>query len=132
MSRRGIGLCFVLVCACAAAQDMDHLQIHGFATQGFLYSSNNNYLTMKSGEGSLQWTEGAVSISDAVTDKLRIGMQLHMSQIGDFGGPKLVVDWASGDYTLIVLFFQAEDGIRDYRVTGVQTCALPISVVAVS
>src|SRR5256885_9424567 len=23
--------------------------------------------------------------------------------------------------------FQAEDGIRDYKVTGVQTCALPIS-----
>src|SRR5438876_5611027 len=27
-------------------------------------------------------------------------------------------------------FFQAEDGIRDGRVTGVQTCALPISAVA--
>src|SRR5690348_14007461 len=26
-------------------------------------------------------------------------------------------------------FFQAEDGIRDGRVTGVQTCALPISVI---
>src|SRR3712207_6883705 len=26
-----------------------------------------------------------------------------------------------------VLFFQAEDGIRDIGVTGVQTCALPIS-----
>src|SRR4030066_560881 len=26
-------------------------------------------------------------------------------------------------------FFQAEDGIRDSSVTGVQTCALPISVV---
>src|SRR5688500_6680972 len=25
-------------------------------------------------------------------------------------------------------FFQAEDGIRDYKVTGVQTCALPILV----
>src|SRR5256885_8953138 len=25
-----------------------------------------------------------------------------------------------------VFFFQAEDGIRDYKVTGVQTCALPI------
>ena len=23
-------------------------------------------------------------------------------------------------------FFQAEDGIREYKVTGVQTCALPI------
>src|SRR6266487_6414272 len=27
----------------------------------------------------------------------------------------------------VVFFFQAEDGIRDGRVTGVQTCALPIS-----
>src|SRR5438128_2864012 len=29
--------------------------------------------------------------------------------------------------TLVVFFFQAEDGIRDATVTGVQTCALPIS-----
>src|SRR6266850_5362546 len=29
----------------------------------------------------------------------------------------------------MVFFFQAEDGIRDYKVTGVQTCALPISAV---
>src|SRR3989454_6060073 len=28
----------------------------------------------------------------------------------------------------MVFFFQAEDGIRDYKVTGVQTCALPISL----
>src|SRR5207247_7032951 len=28
----------------------------------------------------------------------------------------------------IIFFFQAEDGIRDPLVTGVQTCALPISV----
>src|SRR5207253_6792056 len=27
----------------------------------------------------------------------------------------------------VVFFFQAEDGIRDGHVTGVQTCALPIS-----
>src|SRR5256885_2703102 len=31
--------------------------------------------------------------------------------------------WSS---ELLVFFFQAEDGIRDYKVTGVQTCALPI------
>src|SRR2546422_6331893 len=31
-------------------------------------------------------------------------------------------------YSLFVFFFfQAEDGIRDVAVTGVQTCALPIS-----
>src|SRR3989440_9671250 len=30
-------------------------------------------------------------------------------------------------FLLFVFFFQAEDGIRDLIVTGVQTCALPIS-----
>src|SRR5256885_4579811 len=29
-------------------------------------------------------------------------------------------------YVYFFFFFQAEDGIRDYKVTGVQTCALPI------
>src|SRR5256885_1364580 len=31
-----------------------------------------------------------------------------------------------GLYGCFFFFFQAEDGIRDYKVTGVQTCALPI------
>src|SRR5256885_12590456 len=37
--------------------------------------------------------------------------------------------WRPGDgRESTVFFFQAEDGIRDYKVTGVQTCALPIFV----
>src|SRR5256885_8888866 len=32
-----------------------------------------------------------------------------------------------GEWWILFFFFQAEDGIRDYKVTGVQTCALPIS-----
>jgi len=34
-----------------------------------------------------------VSISDQVSDKLRVGVQMHMYQLGDFGGPALQVDW---------------------------------------
>src|SRR2546430_8331231 len=30
-------------------------------------------------------------------------------------------------FVVVFFFFQAEDGIRDLTVTGVQTCALPIS-----
>src|SRR6266852_7207505 len=30
------------------------------------------------------------------------------------------------DSSIFIFFFQAEDGIRDATVTGVQTCALPI------
>src|SRR5690606_7879223 len=36
-----------------------------------------------------------------------------------------------GDACLSRFFFQAEDGIRDFHVTGVQTCALPISAVTI-
>src|SRR5437773_12353374 len=36
------------------------------------------------------------------------------------------VVWRRGDGAKSVFFFQAEDGIRDRDVTGVQTCALPI------
>ena len=32
----------------------------------------------------------------------------------------------------IIFFFQAEDGIRDRDVTGVQTCALPIFIEPIS
>src|SRR5438876_12157614 len=35
-------------------------------------------------------------------------------------------------YLFFFFFFQAEDGIRDGRVTGVQTCALPISWMSAS
>src|SRR5207249_7462828 len=40
--------------------------------------------------------------------------------------------WLASAHQIIrfssVFFFQAEDGIRDRNVTGVQTCALPISL----
>src|SRR2546427_7689227 len=37
--------------------------------------------------------------------------------------------WAKASLSLrSFFFFQAEDGIRDLTVTGVQTCALPISL----
>src|SRR2546430_12891230 len=46
--------------------------------------------------------------------------------------PSKIVEYAGMQITCMrrvcVFFFQAEDGIRDLTVTGVQTCALPISV----
>src|SRR5205807_5367685 len=36
------------------------------------------------------------------------------------------VNMGGVDLAFVFFFFQAEDGIRDYKVTGVQTCALPI------
>ena len=89
------------MCGCAVpllAQDLSNIQIHGFVTQGFLFSSNNNYLSTNSSAGSFLWTDGAVNVSDSLSDKLRVGIQLHMYQLGEFGGPFPYVDWALEDY----------------------------------
>ena len=37
-----------------------------------------------------------------------------------------LVEAVNDDLVAVFFFFQAEDGIRDSSVTGVQTCALPI------
>ena len=34
--------------------------------------------------------------------------------------------WDGSVVFFVIFFFQAEDGIRDTSVTGVQTCALPV------
>src|SRR2546430_8185465 len=61
--------------------------------------------------------------------QLAIRRQLR---IVDVNGPRRLVGISrevsqSAIGSVTVFFFQAEDGIRDLTVTGVQTCALPIS-----
>ena len=99
MFRRILILAFLCICAgTLLAQDLSNIQIHGFVTQGFLYSTTNNLFTMNTSAGSAQWTDAAVSFTDALSDQLRVGVQLHVYQLGEIGGPNLQIDWASGDY----------------------------------
>ena len=46
---------------------------------------------------------------------------------GECRGWKGSYDGGVDRSVVVFFFFQAEDGIRDWSVTGVQTCALPIS-----
>jgi hypothetical protein len=96
------GMAMVLGMASAHAQSMDHtdLQLHGFAVQSFMYGSANNYLGLNSSAGSAQWTEAAVNVNDQVSDKLRVGVQFHLTRLGAFGGDGVTVDWALGDYSM--------------------------------
>jgi len=101
MNRALIGAIVVaLVTAAASAQNSgdQNLQIHGFATQAFVYSTNDNYLGMDTSSGSTAWTEAAINVNDQVTSKLRAGVQLHYTRLGAFGGDNISVDWAQGDY----------------------------------
>jgi hypothetical protein len=83
----------------ASAQSLDDLniQIHGYATQGFLYSTNNNWNTTTSNNGSPAWTEAVLNLTAQPTPKLRVGVQVRYFLLGNYGNA-ITLDWASADY----------------------------------
>ena len=93
------GLAAATAISAQNSDELNHLQFHGFAVQAFLVSSHNNYLAMDTRNGSAGWTEAALNVNDQVTDKLRVGIQIHYTRLGAFGGDAPTVDWAAGDYT---------------------------------
>jgi hypothetical protein len=83
----------------AAGQGLDDLniQIHGYATQGFLYSSANNVLTTSSSTGSPAWSEAVVNVTAQPLPKLRVGVQARYGLLGNLGNA-ITLDWAAADY----------------------------------
>lgn len=58
------------------------VQVHSFASQGFAYSNQNNYLTMRTSEGSFSLTDAGANISMRVTSRFRVGAQIYTRNIG--------------------------------------------------
>ena len=77
--------------------DVDDLEIHGFASTGFLKSDHNNYL-VPSEDGSFEFTEAGLNVTTSLTDDIRIGMQLFSRDQGDVGNNDIILDWAFLDY----------------------------------
>ena len=80
-----------------AAAEKIALDIHGYLSQGFLYSNHNNYMA-DTETGSFQFNELGLNVATDVTDKLGIGFQLAARDLGDLGDDKIIVDWAYADY----------------------------------
>lgn len=107
MHRRQIAIGLVYACLCAGriplqAQDFKlfdrTVQIHGFVSQGFVYTSDNNWLTMNTSQGSAAFTEMALNASTQVTDKFRAGAQVYDRNLGQLGQYHPSLDWAVADY----------------------------------
>lgn len=76
------------------------VQIHGFFTQGFLYSNQNNYLTAPTAQGSFAFTDGGLSFSTQISPKLRLGAQAYSRNLGSLGNGRVMVDWAVAEYSV--------------------------------
>lgn len=81
----------------AAPETIAGLQIHAFASQGFLFTTENNYLA-ESDRGSFEFAEVGVNLTMPLSDRLRLGMQLFARDLGPIGDYRATVDWFSIDY----------------------------------
>jgi hypothetical protein len=118
---RGIrGVTVGCACLCAGAialpaQDFKlfdrTVQVHGFASQGFVYTNDNNWLTMESSEGSGAFTDFGFNLTSRVTDKLFVGAQGYDRNLGQLGEYHPSLDWAVADYR-----FKSWFGIRGGKV----------------
>jgi hypothetical protein len=106
---RGRKVKVVLLCACLwaggmtlRAQDFKlfdrTVQVHGFASQGFVYTNDNNWLTMNTSQGSGAFTDFGVNLSTHITDKLLVGAQGYDRNLGQLGQYHPSLDWAVADY----------------------------------
>jgi hypothetical protein len=77
---------------------MDDVAIHGFVSQGYLQSSDYNFYSAETEDGSYEFNEFGINFSSTVTDDLRIGMQLLSRDLGEIGNNKVDIDWAFADY----------------------------------
>ncbi len=73
------------------------MDIHGFISQGYMCSSDYNYLADSDG-GSFGLNEIGINFSKNLTRKLRIGVQFLARDLGELYNDDIEIDWAYADY----------------------------------
>ena len=94
----GVLLGFGFIVATAQATSMTDVDVHGFISQGFLYSDEYNYLAHNSIDGTFEFNEVGINFGKKLSDRLRVGLQLFSRDLGDISNNKVTLDWAYGDY----------------------------------
>src|ERR1051325_505040 len=75
------------------------VEFHGFASQGFVHTDRNNWLTMQTSNfGSGEFTDFGINASVQITDRFRIGAQLYDRNLGALGKWYPSLDWGFADY----------------------------------
>ncbi|RLC03008.1 MAG: hypothetical protein DRI57_29555, partial [Deltaproteobacteria bacterium] len=79
------------------AFEIPKIDIHGFVSQGFLKTDQNNYLG-DTEDGTFQFNEMGINFSTKLPKRLRIGLQFFSRDLGQEGNNDIVLDWAYADY----------------------------------
>src|SRR5690606_37602904 len=78
--------------AAAQTDDPTAVETHAFVSQGYIKSTDNNYLA-PSERGSYEFTEVGLNFTMRPSDSLRLGVQLFARDLGPLGNLEPTVDW---------------------------------------
>jgi hypothetical protein len=92
-----VGLALFGLTVPAHSAEVAGVDIHGFISQGYLQTSDNNFLAQTE-DGTFEFNEFGINFGKELTDKMRVGLQLFSKDLGDYGNNEVVIDWAYGDY----------------------------------
>lgn len=104
----------LLVQFCCLAEPIAPPQLHGFLSQGYIYTTDNNFFGTSSDDGSFEYTEVGLNVSFLPTDRLLATAQALGRQAGG-AGEDLELDYALVDYRLPSREF-VDTGIRVGRI----------------
>ncbi|MEO5970087.1 MAG: hypothetical protein ABIQ95_09180 [Bdellovibrionia bacterium] len=82
----------------SATDRFKNIEIHGFVSQGYMKTTDNNYLGVTKGLGSFGFTEVGLNFTKSFTDELRTGIQLYARQLGSTGSFNTNFRWFYLDY----------------------------------
>ncbi len=82
----------------AYAYDLEQTEIHGFISQGYLISDDNNYFFAETKDGTFQFSEIGINFTTRPTENLSLGMQFLSRDLGRAGNNEVKIDWAFADY----------------------------------
>ena len=77
-----------------------HVQIHGFASQSYIYTDNNNFFGNSSDKGSIDFREIGLNASFQAWKKLHTAIQILSRRAGEFDSGKIKLDFAIADYRI--------------------------------
>lgn len=82
---------------CHAQFAWDTFAIHGFLSQGFLQSTDNDVFA-ETRSGTFQFNEFGVNLATDLTENLHVGLQLFSRDLGDLGNNTIQLDWGYASY----------------------------------
>jgi len=87
----------VMVTAGNLSARAEDINIHGFISQGYLKTNQNNYLA-ETDDGSFQFNEMGINFTTYVSDRLSLGCQFYARDLGDVGNDEIVINWAFAEF----------------------------------